>query len=834
MAAGDCRVSRFGIQVLGDRAPRTHATRIYAELLGETPPQSAYVSRYGVQVLGDRPNPRTHFTRIYAELLGDKPGTKTYLSRFGMQVLGDALVIKNTYFTRIYAELLGDKPETKAFLSRFGLQIIGERPPVGTQLSRFAVQLLGKPRFRIQLSRFALQLLGTWGLDVIPNDLPSVLASIMTHNWAVPAVVESAYSTDVTAAAGSMSEERRALVDRPYRMLQVRFTGVNRADVLKLAGIVARLAQQRSTPIPMASDFSKVTAESSGDTIHCDTRYRRFFVGARVLIHGWSAARRPSGVEYAVVQNIAPTALTLTAPLVGTFPAGSRVYPCLEAEIDLGQPAEFDTDSVADATLTIRERVGRSALPSTVDGFVNPSGFGTYLGRPIFDAPHNWSAKLTSGIVRGGGRFQSGRAEITEVTGARGQWYRRLSLTSLSRADFWRVLNFWDSRLGRCRAWWLVDPATLFDPTVLQTTGVRIRPSGNIEDVQDFYDHVAIVKRDGTVYIRGISSVTLDSGDWLLAFDSVIPATDLADVRKVTPAYLVRCESDSLRETWITDEVCQAEITGLEVLEEAAEELAAIAYNPTGPAPAQVADLYLWAAPLRNTWANVGRTAKATTGAEAGDVGASVALWDDVRQTPSTPNLLGASAPGQVIRQDPETNNGQAAIPFVGVGKWNLRPLGDAFYDNAAGKGLTVFMAYRVGTTAGSWPHLLKKTGVLEWGATVCKMFETLDGEVANNNVVHASLMADDLGRTVIAVLRWDPGVSARVYKNGGAPLGSAVTPVVDLPAEATRELDVWPAPTQLDADDVLIYRRALTTQELNKVGAFLAAKYDVPWSAIA
>lgn len=836
MAAGDCRVSKFSVQVLGDRTPRTHWTRQYAEVLGTPPTASTQVSRFAAQTLGDR-TPRTHLTRVYSEILGTTPTPKTYLSRFSVQVLGDGPVIPaNVRFTRMYAEVLGAAPVPSAQVSRFSVQVLGD-PVVAipeTRVSRFGSQVLGKARVRTLLSRFSVQVLfdGVLGaIRVIPNALPSVLANIFSHNWASRCVVESAYGTDITAAATSVAEERRAVVDRPYRTLQIRFTGFDRFELTRLSMTLARLCSQRSTPVPLVSDFSKVTATSSGTTIHCDTRYRRFFLNGRVLIHSWDANRRPANVEYGQIQAMGVDNITLQAPLVGSFPAGSRVYPCLEAEIDLEKTMDLLSDENCDLQLTVRERSGRSALPSSVGQFVNPDGFPTHGGRPIFDVGHDWSANLRSGVYREGSKFASGRAEIISAFGARPQMERELRMILFGRDKFWKVLNFFDSRRGRMRSFWLVEPAAYFQPTVLQTTQVTVKAAGNIQDVQDFIKYVAVVKRDGTTYIRGISSVTPSGADWVIAFDAVIPSTSLADVRKVTPAYLVRLKDDSLREEWITDEHMETSLAGIEVLEEAAQELSALTFTPTGPAPAQVVDLYLWTSPNRHTWADAGRVAKASPGADPGSVGAAVALWDDARSAPSSVNLLGSSAPGQIVYADPETNNGRPAATFAGVaGKWNLRPLGDTFYDNTAGKGLTVFVAFRVGVAAGTWTALLKKTGVLEWYPTQCKMFETLDGEVANNNINHASLMADDLGRNVLAVLRWDPNVSARVYKNGGSPLGSAVTPVVDLPAEATRELDVWAMTSQLDVNDLVIYKRALTTAELNKVGKFLASKYDSPW----
>lgn len=841
MSAGDQRFTRLGIEVLGARVPLAQLTRLRGEVLSGTRQARQHVTNFHVEVAGANPTAGFKYallTRLRGQLLAGTRQARQQVTNFHVEVAGanPTAGFKYALLTRLRGELLAASRAARNQVTNFHAEVIGDfivRPI--QRVTRQVFEVLGAHPARVQLTRFAIEVLyDALGVRVTPHSLPSVLANIFSHNWDAQAKLESAYNTAITFASGSLSEERRGLIDRPYRTLFVRFMGFDKFELNRLSMTAMRLCQQRFTPIPLFTDFSKVTAQSSGTTIYCDTTYRRFFLNARVMIHSWDAHRRPTAVEYGQIQTFDATSITLQAPLVGTFPAGSRVYPCIEAELAL-EPVDLNliSDECLDMAMTIKETVGSAALPSTIDGFANPPGFQTWNGRPIFDVPSDWSANLRSGIRREGEKNQVGRAEIVRADGPRAQFMHEMRLTLLTRAKFWKVLQFFDSRMGRLRSFYMVDPAAKFQANSILTTNVRIKASGNIEDLQDFMSHVAIVMRDGTIYVRDVTSVTLDSGEWVIAFGSVIPVVDITQVRKVTQAYLVRLRDDAMAEQWTTDEVCEVSLWGVEVLAEADQELTNIAYVPTGPVPEQVPDLYLWTSPKRNSFQDVFRATPAVAG-EPDVAGSSVALWDDVRQTPSPQYLLesGATPPQIYVYGSPGANGGRQTFHWTAGAKFQLRPLGDVFYDNTLGKGLTVFIAIRPRDVAGTVNFFLKKTGVIEWGPTVCKLFEVLGVDVANNDISHANLVSDRLSRTTTLVLRWDPNVSAKVYRDG-VLMGTAVTPVVDLPADASAELSFFDMGDNFDGNDALVYRRALSSAEMNKIGRFLSTMYGSPWTDI-
>lgn len=837
MAAGDQRFTRLGIEILGARIPRMQVTRERGELVSAAPQAQTHFTAQHLDVIGAR-ELRTQFTRQRGELLSSTRQARQYVTALHMDVCGSnpTAGFKYALWTRQRGELLSAAHQARQLLTSLHVEVAGEGLPIRPQqlFTRQVYEVLGAHPARVQFTRLALEVLyDAMGVMVSPHSLPSVLANIFSHNWDSQARLESAYSTDISKSSDSLAEERRGLLDRPYRTLFIRFLGFGSDEVNRLSMTAMRLAQQDNTPIPLVVDFSKVTATSSGTTIYCDTRCRRFFLGARVMIHSWDANRRPTNVEYGLVQALADDSITLQAPLAGTFPVRSRVYPCLEAKLSLDNAdLNLVSDQLLDIALTVKEVTGPAALPSTVTGFAAPPGFPTWNSRPVFDVPSDWSANIRTIIGRDGEKAQSGRSEIISPAGPRAQFSHEMKLTLLSRAKFWKVLQFFDSRMGRLRSFYMVDPAAKFKANTVLTTGVRIKPSGNIEDLQSFMSHVAVVLRDGTIYVRNVTSVTLDSGEWVIAFGSTIPAVDPATVRKVTQAYLVRLRDDVLKEEWTTDEICSISFWGIEVLDDSDQELANIAYSPNGPAPGQVPDLYLWVSPQRNAFEDLPRTIPAVAG-EPDTNGSAIAIWDDARQSPSTVNLIETgTSPVLYLYGGAQKNGGRQTLRWSAAGKFQLRPLGNTFYDNAAGKGLTVFISLRPRDAVGTWNFFMKKTGVVEWSPTVCKLFEVLGVDVANNDISTANLLTDRLSKNMVLLLRWDPNVSAKVYRDG-ILMGTAVTPVVDLPSDPSAELDLMDMASQMDGNDILIYKRALTSAELNKVGRFLAGMYDTDWTTI-
>ena len=402
-------------------------------------------------------------------------------------------------------------------------------------------------------------------LTVIPQSLPDPLPNILMFNWAGGITVSSNFQVDVLRMS-TASEERRLLADRPTRRMTVRHTGLSRAEMTKIVMNLFRHGNER-VPIPLYSDHSRITATSAIKEIFCETQYRRFFAGQRFIICDFDSNSRPTNVEWGVIDNVAATHIVPTIALAGSYGIGARVYPMIDVEIVFRDEARLFNDEKGELKISVKEIPGQSALPPTASG--TPTGFVEYDDLPIFNETPDANFGYAPGMLRGGTQTHQGRGNVTYVMGARPQATHSLTYRALSRASAWPRIQFFDSRRGRTRAFWFISPESMWSATAIAAGSVTIVGDGNIEDIEDFHSHVAILERDGTIHIRAISNVVLASGDFRIDFDENLDTTpNLADIRRVTPAYKMRFEKNGMTEEWTTDGKCDIQFEMVELLRE--------------------------------------------------------------------------------------------------------------------------------------------------------------------------------------------------------------------------------------------------------------------------
>lgn len=392
------------------------------------------------------------------------------------------------------------------------------------------------------------------------------------HNWADRVTVETAWRTAVSASESTQAEERVGLGDRPTRAITFRWTGITRDEGNRILIALAK-ASGSGLSLPLYCDQAITTASSSGTTINAPTANRRLAAGAQVVLADLSTGR-PTNVRYPTIDSLAADAITTSATITDTYPAGSVVWPLVTVQPVLEPAVRFMTDGTMEVTLTTLE-VPESALAALDDPGDTPAGFSTYdltgdlPALPIFDVEPDWSGGVVIGLVRAADAYAQGRSQVVEVRGTRPRFTLEASLLLAERADVFSVLTFFDSRGGRLAPFWLAAPVALWEPTNLDTGFVDVETDADATEADDCFTYVALVMEDGTVYVRPISTITAISGGWRVAVSDSFPSLALADVKRVTPAFLVRFAEDAIREEWVTDEVCRIPLRAVELLAEA-------------------------------------------------------------------------------------------------------------------------------------------------------------------------------------------------------------------------------------------------------------------------
>lgn len=397
------------------------------------------------------------------------------------------------------------------------------------------------------------------------------MSDFFLHNWADAVVLESTWRTSISVADEVLAEERAGQADRPFRSLSFRWNSKTRDEANRMLVALA-LATSIGASIPLYCDAAVTTASSSGTTINVATANRRFSVGKTLVIFALVGGR-PSAPLVRTISAVGASTITISATLGATYAAGSVVVPLLVTQPNLSTSMTFLANDVAEVRFTAIEPI-KSALPALDTPGDDPAGFSLYGDHPVFDLEPDWSPGVNVSLVREADVFALGRGQVFELRGDAPRWRFETSLLFSSRADAFEFLTFFDSRGGSIAPFWLAAPMALWTLEDLDTGFVDVTTAALASEADDFFSHVALVMNDGTVYVRPISGITQNSGEWRISVSDSFPALDAEDVRRVCPAWKVRFESDTVREEWVTSEVCRIGFAAVSLIAEAAAEVA--------------------------------------------------------------------------------------------------------------------------------------------------------------------------------------------------------------------------------------------------------------------
>ena len=323
-------------------------------------------------------------------------------------------------------------------------------------------------------------------------------------------------------------------------------------------------------------------------TLNHDVSQHRFKVGSFALVIPRKPGEfedgpfYPSNIDFSIltVTNITGNQISFTSEtdFGNDLPAivleGSRIYPLIESTISLGTDAELLTDSLTRVSLEVDEYVGNRRTRALAQGNTIPSGFNSHEGLPIFSPRYDPRNLASWGYSRRGTINAAGIGSAVTLYGSRGLYQINLPVITLDREEAFKLISLFDSRMGRLYPLWLAPPeTTIFDFTDMDEVPpfntLDIRTGGLQIDVKQ-QTHVYVRKNDGTEYIREIDSVGFVNNDEFDQFGLVManpfPERLLAaEIEKISFAYLVRFDEDTLQERWTTTEQAEFELAFTEV-----------------------------------------------------------------------------------------------------------------------------------------------------------------------------------------------------------------------------------------------------------------------------
>lgn len=460
----------------------------------------------------------------------------------------------------------------------YSFEVLGALPPKAA-VTRQTVQLaMDVPNFttaNMNVDRFSLETLARSFIPMTTFALPTNW-ELFLHNWSKTVKLESAWNTDISSSSEDVSEERTALLQKPYRSLAVNWNVKGKEESNAFLVEMRRLVDETSV-VPLYNDATELTSGITGtvdDTIYADFTVGRWFKDGPVIIVEFKKAADGTQTtildhyEYAVIDSTFDDRLVLSGIVAATFDAASTVImPLMKVHPQTKLRVRMINDNLLAVEAEFDEIYGETALPPLFTDL--PPNFENYATYPILSTVPDWSRGITQEMRREGSQNSLGRGRVVYQRGARARVMHSLRFRE-DRIGGWDLIRFFESRRGRLIPFWVVDFENVFTVALLANPFVTVSSSlGTLADFQAEMQYIGLTFSDGVVVVREALTIAEVGGAWRITIDENIPAGyTTADVVGFGRARLCRAENDALLEEWTTTNVVELEIPVIELLDE--------------------------------------------------------------------------------------------------------------------------------------------------------------------------------------------------------------------------------------------------------------------------
>lgn len=434
----------------------------------------------------------------------------------------------------------------------------------------------------VRLYRENISAVGHGDEVVSPYAHQTVFFPFVRHNWVEELLIETSWSTQVSASGVDHSEERRGLWDRPQRSIALRVNG-NRLDSREMSRIYLQMMRhtQQTLPAPLTCDRTVLQSDVAlGETdCICDLSYKRFFPGMRIGIvkadySPFQIGNVLTDAYIATTHSILENGIRLYENAEVFLPAGSWVFPMMDVEPVFSINGQALSDRFVDYRIEFIELSGASAIPSSWPlGSEIQSKFYYYEGKPIFSFRPDVVSNPRIGYIRQGSRNNFGRGTHFTTEGEAASLSFSFLLTTKTREDSWKILNFMDWSQGRLKTFWMRNPHIYwrYEDGVISGTLTELIVETYFSHVETsvYFQYLFIQFTNGFQQVVKVSSVSTGGAANLVKFTlQEAPVQDYANIKFITSAHLVRNQKDAFRQSWITDSVATSYIDVIEVTDE--------------------------------------------------------------------------------------------------------------------------------------------------------------------------------------------------------------------------------------------------------------------------
>ena len=406
---------------------------------------------------------------------------------------------------------------------------------------------------------------GTYTVTVTGTRRQSGVPFIAFCNWRETIRVVEEYWTDVFMAEDA-SESRAAIREVPIRSIDYSSIFNMRLQTRQAWDLLQALAKDRSY-MPLLSDFSVVTAYSTGSTISCDTRYRNYKVGQFICI---AHIDYKGSLEYHfnqpntlyVIEEIASftdSSVTIVGTLQEPVNKGDAVFPAIYSEVATKQNSiDMFSEVVGNMGISLNEVYGDTAL-----AIANESYTPTIVnGHAYFDFDINWKDSPSIEVLKQATIDKSGRYQIAVYPNDYNQAAFKITTSFNSKADYWPFKGFMGYVKGRYNTFWVKLPLDVLSVGSHQTTTEIEVSTSILSDNMYSLQGIYLENASGDYDFQKVDSITDYTGNYLIKYKGT---TSVSQVTIVKWAFIMRMTSDAYTEIWYTPEVVEIPLSVEEV-----------------------------------------------------------------------------------------------------------------------------------------------------------------------------------------------------------------------------------------------------------------------------
>jgi hypothetical protein len=376
------------------------------------------------------------------------------------------------------------------------------------------------------------------------------------QDWSSPVIERIGWLTDVIRKRDG-SEQRIRLRQKPRRTLEYNglIGGQDELEQRRRFDAQVWASQNGQIMVPIWSDATELTAQvnsGSSSFILPQATCTGYDYASGAYVMFWRDYKTYEVVKITQL-NQGTGNVSLETNTVSTWPAGTRVMP---ARLGLFDPIVSANLWATDIKSTVVkfELLTPTTAPTYFYRNIAPS-LDSYRSTDVFNAPGldgNNTLSVDRTMQRidfGVGQFANDSIQLAPFHGV------DCNLEPNGRTEIANLLGWFDSRVGRQKAFWLPTWDRDFDPVVsiaaAQFTASSFGYTANYTHKESRRD-IALINADGSMSYRRITASSDDGTTETFTTDTNLPS--LTNLERTSFLRYLRLDHDDIELTWETTE----------------------------------------------------------------------------------------------------------------------------------------------------------------------------------------------------------------------------------------------------------------------------------------